>query len=621
LSGANHSGRPQNTKAVTGALRPEAPWRHDFLSCGGKKETELSFRTSEIPIYSRVVAKAFALISTTASTAHGQVIAPEATSAFEGPVTVATLAFTVILVTGLFFGLLFLRQLKRQLLQTKADLKTSEKRFEEFIEIVADRYWELDENLNVILLKSVATGRDAPGAKEVIGRPFLARFDPTESESDLEDIERKLDARETLRNYLYHRKNSSGEHEYVHVSAVPIFDEQNVFAGYRGISFEVEPEEDTARRVKEADDKFAAAIDASSEGINFWDSEGRFVRSNTTFNKLRPHVVPLLQPGISYAEFIRARIKVLPAIHDPGKDPEVWAEEHIAEFMAGTFQRQIKAGDRWLSTRSEKLPDNSTIVFRRDITAEKNRADELRQTQKMEAIGQLTSGIAHDFNNMLAGFMGNIDLIRMEIPEENTYLHERLDHAAATVQRGAALTQHLLAFSRKQILQPEPTNIATLIRNISDMLKRTLGEQVTVVTEFGNPDWVVLTDANQLENALLNLAINSRDAMPDGGTLTISTDNVGNPDQVTGLADKESGQAWIAIKVADNGKGIPPDVMDKIFEPFFTTKEFGKGSGLGLSMVHGFAHQSGGHIDVESVVDVGTCFTIYLLQVDAATAP
>jgi PAS domain S-box-containing protein len=244
--------------------------------------------------------------------------------------------------------------------------------------------------------------------------------------------------------------------------------------------------------------------------------------------------------------------------------------------------------------------------------------DALRQSQKMEAIGQLTGGVAHDFNNLLTLVIGGLDLIDRQLPSlppgpGTERIRRARDAAMEGARRAAKLTQHLLAFARRQPLQPRSLEINRLIREISDMLRRTLGEQVELEAVLGAGLWSVEADPVQLENAILNLAVNARDAMGPGGRLTIETHNASLDDSyVAGVPEGLAPGQYVMIAVSDTGCGMTVDTQQKVFEPFFTTKDVGKGTGLGLSQVYGFVRQSGGHVRIYSEPGVGTTVKIYL---------
>ena len=249
----------------------------------------------------------------------------------------------------------------------------------------------------------------------------------------------------------------------------------------------------------------------------------------------------------------------------------------------------------------------------RDITELKAAQEQLRQSQKMEALGQLTGGIAHDFNNLLTVVVGGLDIITKRAPDPK--LKRYAENALAAAERGARLTGQLLAFSRVQRLEVQPTHVAPLIQNMRPLLRNVLGPGITKQFDLDETLMPVMADPTQLEVAVLNLAINARDAMPDGGFLTFSTRRV----RVTGEPDLEPGD-YIELTIADTGAGMEPQVLERAFEPFFTTKEVGKGTGLGLSMVYGMARQSGGTARIESTPGKGTAVKLLFRKADKAVS-
>jgi hypothetical protein len=273
---------------------------------------------------------------------------------------------------------------------------------------------------------------------------------------------------------------------------------------------------------------------------------------------------------------------------------------------------------RWLSWTG--VSDQESIyAVARDVTAEKAAAERLKateeallQSQKMEAVGQLTGGIAHDFNNLLTGIVGSLDLLQTRLNQGRTENVSRYIHAAMTsANRAAALTHRLLAFARRQPLIPKAVDANQLVVSLEDLLRRTIGEAIDLTIMAADDLWPTLCDPNQLESALLNLAINARDAMPHGGKLTITTGNARLDGVSADTPALEPGD-YICIGVTDTGTGMGAEVAARAFDPFFTTKPIGQGTGLGLSMIYGFARQSNGHATIDSRIGRGTSVKLYL---------
>ena len=282
---------------------------------------------------------------------------------------------------------------------------------------------------------------------------------------------------------------------------------------------------------------------------------------------------------------------------------------------------------RWLSWTG--VPDQDRIyAVARDVTAEKAAAERLKvteeallQSQKMEAVGQLTGGIAHDFNNLLTGIVGSLDLLQTRLNQGRTDNVARyIDAAMTSANRAAALTHRLLAFARRQPLIPKSVDANQLVVSLEDLLRRTIGETIDLAIAAADDLWFTLCDPNQLESALLNLAINARDAMPDGGKLTITTSNA-RIEGVTADSPALSPGDYVCIGVTDTGTGMSAEVAARAFDPFFTTKPIGQGTGLGLSMIYGFARQSDGHVTIDSKLGRGTSVRLYLPRHRGEIAP
>ena len=253
----------------------------------------------------------------------------------------------------------------------------------------------------------------------------------------------------------------------------------------------------------------------------------------------------------------------------------------------------------------------------RDVTAQREAESRLHQVQKMDAVGQLTGGVAHDFNNLLTVVIGALDLDLNRLPEE---VRPSIQQALRAAERGAALTHRLLAFSRQQTLMARSVDFNRLITDMGDLLRRALGEHIEVELKLAGDLWPALADSGQVENSVLNLAINARDAMPDGGKLTIETSNAHLDEDYAAHNSELLPGDYVMMAVTDTGTGMSKDVLAHVFEPFFTTKEVGKGTGLGLSMIYGFAKQSGGHVKIYSEVGHGTTVRLYLPRLVSAAA-
>lgn len=295
------------------------------------------------------------------------------------------------------------------------------------------------------------------------------------------------------------------------------------------------------------------------------------------------------------------------------------------------YERELLEARRLAEAATAELRELTHTLETRvaEAVAERLQAeDALRQAQKMEAIGQLTGGVAHDFNNLLTVILGGLEAIQRVVPElpagaQAQRIERSAMMAAHGADRAATLTSRLLAFSRRQPLDPKPVDVNRLVTGLSEMLQRTLGETVALETVSGAGLWRAQVDAGELENTLVNLAVNARDAMPAGGRLTIETANAHlDESYVAAIAEPVTAGQYVLLAVSDTGTGMDAETLERVFEPFFTTKEVGKGTGLGLSQVYGFVRQSGGHVRLYSEPGEGTTVKIYLPRVeDAATLP
>jgi len=361
--------------------------------------------------------------------------------------------------------------------------------------------------------------------------------------------------------------------------------------------------------LQKSEAQFRGVIDNSPSAIFLKDLQGRYVLTNRRFEEWLSLPTGEILGQTSFAFF-------------PEKDAQYYMELDQDVLQSGeATQTELDlpipdgSSRRLISTKFPVLDAEGKAIgigtINTDITELRQTEALLRQAQKMEAIGQLTGGVAHDFNNLLAVILGNLDLLEEHL-EGDPEAHKMLGPSLGAARRGAELTNRLLAFARRQPLEPRSVDLGELIAAMTSVLRRTLGETVEVTTHVSKTLWPTLIDPLQMENALLNLAVNARDAMPGGGRLSIAAANI--EIKKRGAAEKEelSPGRYVRLVVSDTGSGMPPEVARQAFEPFFTTKEVGKGSGLGLSMVYGFTKQSGGHCEIESRPGRGTSVTLYL---------
>jgi PAS domain S-box-containing protein len=345
-------------------------------------------------------------------------------------------------------------------------------------------------------------------------------------------------------------------------------------------------------------------LDASADPLSFKDNEGRFIRLNAAkAQALGGSVKDLLG---------RREAELLP--------PEaaaalVLAEQEVMNRARASDQTSQPAGEasRWV--RVQRLPilnrdgrPTHLATIEHDLTEQRMLEERLRQAEKMQALGTMAGGVAHDFNNLLTAILGSLDLV-LQSGGHDARREMLLKTAITAAERGSALTRRLLSFSRKRELQLRPVDVNRMVQEMDALLARSLTEQVTVQHRLAPDLWPALADQEQFALGLLNLCINSRDAMPEGGTIILSTRNAVVAEEQ--IPDLHSGD-YVVLGVADTGSGMPPEVMAKAFEPFFTTKDVGKGTGLGLSMVYGLARQSGGTVTLTSAPGQGTLVEVYL---------
>jgi signal transduction histidine kinase len=353
-----------------------------------------------------------------------------------------------------------------------------------------------------------------------------------------------------------------------------------------------------------------ATFETIDQAITIYDADMRLVAWNEQYRSLGMTPEKHYYYGASLYETYEDIAKL--GVFGPG-DPTELSELHVNALRDGPLieEELLKSvdGQKTYRIKRFRLPDGGVCATFTDVTEELMIQEHLRQTTKMDAIGRLTGGMAHDFNNVLAVIIGNLELF-LEV-HADTKEDDLLEAAIAAASRGAKLTHRLLAFARKQPLSPLVTKPSLILSELIPMLRTLLGEHIEVEFVCDAGIWSIEIDRNELENVLVNIAVNARDAMPNGGKLTIEASNSRVDEVYSKVADIERGQ-YVCISCSDTGSGMEENVLSKAFDPFFSTKEVGKGTGLGLSMAHGFVRQSNGHIKLYSEVGEGTVVKMYL---------
>jgi PAS domain S-box-containing protein len=438
-------------------------------------------------------------------------------------------------------------------------------------------------------------------AEEMTGRLYVDFLHPDDAAASSVAFERVRDGQPVL-NFENRYRAKSGHYHWLSWVAVP--ENGKLYSTARDITGEKVAETERERIFAMSRDLFAVAtFDGRLRSINpAWSA----VLGRTEEELLAKPFADIIHP------------------EDLALTGEVVATLQSGAPVHQFHVRLLRKDGEPISYAWSAVPDaeaGSEIFYTvgRDIAEETAKAEELaaaqealRQSQKMEAVGQLTGGIAHDFNNLLAGIAGSLELVQKRMNEQGIVGFERhLGIAQASTQRAASLTQRLLAFSRRQTLDPKPVDANVLIKGVEEMLRRSVDPSIEIVVTGLAGLWLTKVDAPQLENALLNLVINARDAMPDGGRISIETANTFIDGRHATSHEFAPGQ-YVALRVTDTGAGMPPEVIERAFDPFFTTKPLGQGTGLGLSMIHGFVRQSGGQVRIHSEVGHGTTLCLYL---------
>ncbi|WP_426387883.1 PAS domain S-box protein [Sphingobium sp. R-21] len=452
---------------------------------------------------------------------------------------------------------------------------------------------------------------------EIIGEHFSRFYTPEDRAREIPKVALETAVREGRFEAEGWRVRKDGSRFWANVVIDPIREPNGDLVGFAKITRDLTDRRAAEEELRRSEERFRLLVQSVTDyAIYMLDPEGHVSSWNPGAERFKGYAAEEIM-GEHFSRFYTeedrkagiSRTALETARREGRFEAEGW--------------RVRKDGSRfWASIIIDPIRDEQGKLVgfakvTRDLTEKRAIEEQLRQSQKMEAIGQLTGGLAHDFNNLLTGISGSLEMMQVRMAQGRGAELERYFMAAqGAVKRAAALTHRLLAFSRRQTLDPQPTGVNRLISGLDELVRRTVGPSVQVEVVGASDLWPILVDPNQLENAILNLCINARDAMPAGGKLTIETANKWLDERAARQQDLPVGQ-YVSICVSDTGTGMTPDVVAKAFDPFFTTKPLGEGTGLGLSMVYGFTRQSGGQVRIYSEVGQGTTMCLYLPRHDA----
>ncbi|TPM90635.1 PAS domain-containing sensor histidine kinase [Mesorhizobium sp. B2-1-3A] len=455
-------------------------------------------------------------------------------------------------------------------------------------------------------------------AGEIIGEHFSRFYTQEDRAAGVPEAALKQAASEGRFHAEGWRVRKDGRRFWAMVVIDPIF-ENGKLAGYAKVTRDITHHREMQLAALEGERRFRLLVQGVTDyAIYMLDPEGNITNWNTGAERIKGYSAAEIL-GQHFSTFYTAEER------DAGLPRQVLeAAEKEGRYEAEGWRVRKDGTKFWANVIVDAIHDNDGQLLgfakvTRDLTErmetqrqlEQSR-EQLFQAQKMEAIGQLTGGLAHDFNNLLTGISGSLDLLKTRLAQGRVdELGRYIMSAQGAAKRAASLTHRLLAFARRQTLDPKPTNANDLITGMEEMIRRTIGPTVEMETALAIGLWTTICDANQLENAILNLCINAKDAMPDGGRLTIETANKWVDDQIAKERDMRTGQ-YIQVSVSDTGTGMPPDVVARAFDPFFTTKPTGEGTGLGLSMIYGFVRQSNGQVRIYTEEGKGTTVALYL---------
>jgi PAS domain S-box-containing protein len=491
------------------------------------------------------------------------------------------------------------------------DLRESEAKYRQIVDTAVEGIWTLGPDLATEFVNVRMAEMLGYAAEEMIGRPVT---DFMFSE-DLPDDERRMENRRNGMSETYERRyrRKDGSIVWTLASATPIFDDERCFTGSIAMFTDITGRKRAEEELRKSEAFIKNILESVDEGFVVVDREYRILSANKAFGRLA---------GVP--EAAAAGRRCYDVSHHAGKPCFDTGEECPVKHTFETgishnavHQHTDSAGVKYVvEIKSYPVLDASGTVVSvietiSDITEKRKLEEQLHQAQKMEAIGTLAGGVAHDFNNILTAIIGYGNIVKMKMRHDDPQ-RISVDQILASSERAARLTQGLLAFSRKQVINPKPVDVNEIVKSVENLLRRLIGEDVELVTRTAGQSLLVMADTGQIEQVLMNLATNARDAMPEGGLLVIETEEIDVQEDVISAHGCGKPGKYALTTVSDTGGGMDAQTREKIFEPFFTTKELGKGTGLGLAIVYGIIKQHEGNVTVYSEPGKGTTFKIYL---------